>query len=265
MHTKEGTRPTSARRKHTKMGISDAKGIGARLRQLRESMGLSRIAMAAELGIHRNYLARCESGQAELGRKLLDGIAAQFPDLDFQWLLTGEGAALRDNSADPEIHGETAALLYSVRLSHRPEDEVAREFFANNPRPIRSEEQERERLRRREAIHRLTNPGEPMPGREGPGSPPTRTGLRIEELQALLEDAEARAALAERRLHDLESLLQHIPEAARLISEMESEETDQPAAAVAALERLLAIKAPANNERPPSKRKRSTPDARRGA
>lgn len=61
------------------------KRLGKRIRELRQSKGLSQEALAAEAGIHKNYLGGIERGERNPSllnlARIADGLGVTIPDL----------------------------------------------------------------------------------------------------------------------------------------------------------------------------------------
>jgi transcriptional regulator with XRE-family HTH domain len=52
------------------------KAVGRRVRELRTARGLSQEALAAEAGLHRNYVGSIERGEREVGISALAALAS---------------------------------------------------------------------------------------------------------------------------------------------------------------------------------------------
>lgn len=78
---------------HMRLGVSkDKDTFGARIRQLRERLGLSMLAFAKAVGFDRSYVHRIESGKADNpSLKFIEAVAVKF-GIDREWLVGGEHA-----------------------------------------------------------------------------------------------------------------------------------------------------------------------------
>jgi len=65
--------------------------IGARIKKLRKQNKLSQQAFASLLTTSSGYISEVEQGKAQPGSNFLVSLKRAFPDLDLNWLLTGEG------------------------------------------------------------------------------------------------------------------------------------------------------------------------------
>jgi transcriptional regulator with XRE-family HTH domain len=66
--------------------------LGQRLREARETLGLTQIAAAELVGVTREHWGRCERGFAVPGGEILSALAAAGADVNY--ILTGKRAAL---------------------------------------------------------------------------------------------------------------------------------------------------------------------------
>lgn len=84
-------------------------GVGERLELYIRNKGYDIKTFAKEYDINYNSLIPITSGKRKLGIKILDKIAAAFPDLNINWLLYGKGPmeidfSRREGLTDFEYH-----------------------------------------------------------------------------------------------------------------------------------------------------------------
>lgn len=65
--------------------------------------GYSMNAFANSVGIEPSNLSKMLDGKQKITRRTMEKIKARFPDLNFDWLLTGEGEMLRENAPQPTV------------------------------------------------------------------------------------------------------------------------------------------------------------------
>ena len=63
--------------------------------------GYSMNAFANSVGIQPSNLSKMLDGKQKITRRTMEKIKARFPDLNFDWLLTGEGEMLREDAPRP--------------------------------------------------------------------------------------------------------------------------------------------------------------------
>lgn len=63
--------------------------------------GYSMNAFAYNVGIQPSNLSKMLDGKQKITRRTMEKIKARFPDLNFDWLLTGEGEMLREDAPRP--------------------------------------------------------------------------------------------------------------------------------------------------------------------
>lgn len=64
--------------------------IGARIKEFRKHNKLSQQAVASLLTTSSGYISEVEQGKTQPGSNFLVSLKRAFPDLDLNWLLTGE-------------------------------------------------------------------------------------------------------------------------------------------------------------------------------
>jgi transcriptional regulator with XRE-family HTH domain len=94
------------------------KQMGGRLRTVRKTAGLTQTDFAAQIGIHRGYLANMERGEVNAPNHILRLIALTYK-VSFDWLLDGAGEMAPGETtpaetcqfpAPGEIEGECARI-----------------------------------------------------------------------------------------------------------------------------------------------------------
>jgi DNA polymerase V len=70
-------------------------GIGGRLREFRDESNLKILEFSKILGISHGYLSEVEQGKKQVGLDLIMSLKRNFPLLESEWLLTGEGEMFR--------------------------------------------------------------------------------------------------------------------------------------------------------------------------
>ena len=68
--------------------------LGERLKQIRKEKGLSQQAFASRLSTASGYISEIEKGKTMPGSAFLHSLKREFPEIDLNWLLTGEGAQM---------------------------------------------------------------------------------------------------------------------------------------------------------------------------
>lgn len=63
-----------------------------------ESKGLKHTPLEKELGLSNGYLGKMKARKASIGSNVVEKIISFFPDLDINWLLTGNGEMLKGNN-----------------------------------------------------------------------------------------------------------------------------------------------------------------------
>ena len=81
--------------------------IGDRIKELRKVKSLSQQALAILLSTASGYISEIEQGKTQPGSKFLCSLKREFPEIDLNWLLTGE-CSIR--VAQPLIMAEPSAL-----------------------------------------------------------------------------------------------------------------------------------------------------------
>ena len=86
-------------------------GVGARIREARQAMGLSQEALARAIGVSRSAVAQWETGRAGQVRANLARIASTLA-VSMEYVLTGNGTPQQGPAADS---GDELALLRLYR------------------------------------------------------------------------------------------------------------------------------------------------------
>lgn len=85
-----------------------------RLKQLRLALHLSQENLGTALGITRSGVSSIESGSRKLSEKHIKLLLAAYPNINENWLRTGEGNMFQDN--DKSILGELTAKFHLDNL-----------------------------------------------------------------------------------------------------------------------------------------------------
>lgn len=75
-----------------------------KLRKVYSDADLARI-----LGISRGEMSNVMSGRRPVSKRIVDNLTTHFPEIDKEWLLTGDGEMLKSNSANAENHSISIA------------------------------------------------------------------------------------------------------------------------------------------------------------
>ena len=86
-----------------------------RLKQLRLALHLSQENLGTALGITRSGVSSIESGSRKLSEKHIKLLLAAYPNINENWLRTGEGNMFQDN--DKSILGELTAKFHLDNLN----------------------------------------------------------------------------------------------------------------------------------------------------
>ena len=100
-------------RQSRKRDLLAGKGIGLRLRKLREKLGLSRDSFARKIQTTPKQIERYERNETEAGILFLDKLVEEF-NVSPVWLLTGEGPMFLE-----EQRGEDELDLFLEWLSEK--------------------------------------------------------------------------------------------------------------------------------------------------
>lgn len=85
-----------------------------RLKQLRLALHLSQENLGTALGITRSGVSSIESGSRKLSEKHIKLLLASYPNINENWLRTGEGNMFQDN--DKSILGELTTKFHLDNL-----------------------------------------------------------------------------------------------------------------------------------------------------
>lgn len=77
-----------------------------RIKELMLFLGLTQTAMAAKIGMTQSNFSGVLSGRRPCGNGVIDKLIISFPQLNREWLLTGEGEMLRKIHSTPTISGD---------------------------------------------------------------------------------------------------------------------------------------------------------------
>jgi DNA-binding XRE family transcriptional regulator len=82
----------------------DLTGLALRVRAVRERLGRTQAEFADAVGVSRSFLSEMESGRSKPSTQLVLGIAKAFPEIDRDWLLSGNGQmAIWDTDYDQQM------------------------------------------------------------------------------------------------------------------------------------------------------------------
>nr|DAM93261.1 MAG TPA: Helix-turn-helix XRE-family like protein [Caudoviricetes sp.] len=95
-----------------------------RIKQVRQSVGLTQMQFAERLGLSRNFIAMVETGGRVPSDRTISDICREF-NINESWLRTGDGDMMRKLTRDQEI------AEYMGRLMGNPEDDIRKQFILN--------------------------------------------------------------------------------------------------------------------------------------
>lgn len=72
--------------------------IFSRILQFIDSKGISKNKFSNEIGLSNSYMTKME-GNSSIGSKIILKIVSTYPDLNLNWLFTGQGEMLRSGAA----------------------------------------------------------------------------------------------------------------------------------------------------------------------
>jgi transcriptional regulator with XRE-family HTH domain len=75
--------------------------FGSRVREIRETIGLTQTEMAEKLVMHSSYLSEIETGLRKPGQKFLVKLASTF-NVNLNWLIIGKGKRFMEEPGSPE-------------------------------------------------------------------------------------------------------------------------------------------------------------------
>lgn len=84
--------------------------IGARIKEIRKSLGITQQALADRLGLKRNTIANYEIGQVQPSDRTISDICREF-SVNEAWLRTGEGQMFADITRQKKIAAFLGSLL----------------------------------------------------------------------------------------------------------------------------------------------------------
>lgn len=116
--------------------------IAQRLAGFRENTGLHKKAFAEKIGLDSGLYGRYESGTNKPSFETLEKIAASFPKLSLNWLLTGKGEMLLNKA--PE--SPAAGLVSGPATVAEAENILLRQQLAGMERQIADKEKLIDRL-----------------------------------------------------------------------------------------------------------------------
>ena len=93
--------------------------VSERIRQIRKELRITQSKYAEILGVSRSYLSEVESGKSKPNVNMLVGLAKFVPDVDMQWVLTGEkNTATAGYSLDLHLMSSIGSIVESYFLSY---------------------------------------------------------------------------------------------------------------------------------------------------
>lgn len=105
-------------------GVFLMKGIGSRIRRIREGLGLNQKQFAPKLGLSRTALGKCEADLSFPNKKVLDILASQY-NISMDYLLCNRGTVFYNQNATTDLDGQKIMMddemreLFSL-MTHSP-------------------------------------------------------------------------------------------------------------------------------------------------
>ena len=94
--------------------------IGLRLKQYIEEKDLSPIEFSEQVGIQRSSLSHLYSGRNKPSIDLLLKIKNQFPDINLEWLITGDKPNIDIKKENDNLHENTQQAKKNVTYVNTP-------------------------------------------------------------------------------------------------------------------------------------------------
>ncbi|ALG67904.1 helix-turn-helix domain-containing protein [Beggiatoa leptomitoformis] len=94
-------------------------GIGSRIKEIRLSKKLNQKRFSEITNVSRSYISEIESEKSKVSIDVAVGIATHFPDINLNWLLTGDG-----NILDHNFHRKTPANNQPSETQHVTKKEL---------------------------------------------------------------------------------------------------------------------------------------------
>lgn len=83
--------------------------MNSRLQQFLVAENISQAQFAETIGVARASISHILSGRNKPGFDFLESMIRHYPNLNFEWLLTGRGKMYNNAKAGPELHAESYA------------------------------------------------------------------------------------------------------------------------------------------------------------
>lgn len=136
--------------------------LSERIRQLRESLGLSQTAFGSQLGVSRDVVNNLERGRVEIKEHIIKLICSEY-HVSEDWLRTGEGPIYNEHEAFSldqfaREHGATQLELEIIKVYFELDPALRRAVldhfrahFAADPDEVEAEALKQEYLREKRA------------------------------------------------------------------------------------------------------------------
>ena len=136
--------------------------LSERIRQLRESLGLSQTAFGSQLGVSRDVVNNLERGRVEIKEHIIKLICSEY-HVSEDWLRTGEGPIYNEHEAFSldqfaREHGATQLELEIIKVYFELDPALRRAVldhfrahFAADPDEVEAEAMKQEYLREKRA------------------------------------------------------------------------------------------------------------------
>ena len=150
------------------------RGVAERLREIRESLGLSQGEFAQSIGVHRVTYNNYERGKSEPPLSVIKEIVQRY-NVNPTWLLTGEGEPFQEEGRRVEVDPEVLELARVLQEEiDRIAEEIAEQFLQDFSKRLFESEILRPTLAHRIKIRLLEKAKEqknpPEPGQSGSGA-----------------------------------------------------------------------------------------------
>lgn len=97
--------------------------MNERIKQVRQSAGLTQLQFAERLGLSRNFIAMIETGGRDPSDRTITDICREF-NVNEDWLRTGEGEMLQKLTRNQEV------AEFMGRLMKDPDDAPTKRFIS---------------------------------------------------------------------------------------------------------------------------------------
>lgn len=92
-----------------------------RVVQIRKSKQLTQKEFSEQINFSRSSLSEIESGTRCLNLGLIEAIKAAYPDINMDWLITGEGEMLKRSAPDESFSEEDVRILRMLKRLPEPQ------------------------------------------------------------------------------------------------------------------------------------------------